>query len=259
MIIGNCVFENYTYVMAIVNLTPDSFWQSSRSTEDTVLFAVERAVREGAAVLDLGAQSTRPGYTEIPPEQEIARFEKALVKIKRNFDIPVSVDTYFSESANAALDLGADMINDVWGLSRDGEMAEIIARHNASVCIMHNSRELLRGDIFPPILQFLRRQAQTAVDAGVDKNKICLDGGVGFAKDREGNLRLVEGYERLSPLGYPLLLGVSRKSLFGGRVEDRLPATLQATRSAAKKRVLLVRVHDVKENVQAIKEAYDEN
>lgn len=259
MIIGNKTFENYTYVMAIVNLTPDSFWQNSRNTEDTVLFTVEKAVKEGAAVIDLGPQSTRPGYTEIPPEQEIARFEKSLVAIKRNFDVPVSVDTYFSKSAKAALELGADMINDVWGLYHDEDMAATIARFNAAACIMHNAKTQLSGDIFPPILQFLSAQAEKAVNAGVDKNKICLDGGVGFAKDREQNWQLVNNYEKLSALGYPLLLGTSRKSLFGGKAEDRLEATVQTTRTAARKRFLFVRVHDVKENVQAIREEYDED
>ncbi len=113
MIIGGNTFNNYTYAMAIVNLTPDSFWKDSRTDCDGVLFRVERAVKEGAAVIDLGAQSTRPGYCEVSAEEEIARLEKPLAVIKKNFDTPVSVDTYFSQCARAALQLGADMINDV--------------------------------------------------------------------------------------------------------------------------------------------------
>jgi dihydropteroate synthase len=257
MIIANKKFENYTYVMAIINLTPDSFWQDSRKTEDTALFAAERAVKEGAAILDIGPQSTRPGYTEIPASQEIDRFEKVLIKLKKNFDVPVSVDTYFAESAKAALSLGADMINDVWGLTHDEDMAKIIAAANASVCIMHNAKEPLSGDIFPPILQFLQSSVKLALDAGIDKDKICLDGGVGFAKNKEQNWLLTENYQKLAVLGYPLLLGTSRKSMFGGRVEDRLPATVQTTRMAARNKILFVRVHDVKENFQAIKEEYE--
>jgi dihydropteroate synthase len=243
--------------MAIINLTPDSFWQESRKTVDTALFAAERAIKDGAAILDLGPQSTRPGYNEIPASQEIERFAKVLEKIKANFDIPVSIDTYFSESARAALELGADMINDVWGLTHDADMAEVVAKYNAAVCIMHNAKEQLRGDIFPPILQFLKDSVDLALKAGIDKNKICLDGGVGFAKDREQNWLLTENYNKLSVLGYPLLLGTSRKSMFGGKVEDRLPATLQTTRMAARDKILFVRVHDVKENYQAIKEEYE--
>lgn len=256
MIIGNKKFENYTYVMAIINLTPDSFWAASRKSADNVLFAVERAITEGAAVIDLGAQSTRPGYTEVTADEEISRFEKPLKMIKERFDIPVSADTYFSKSAEAALELGADMINDIWGLARDKDMAQTIAKRNASVCIMHNAERALSGDIWRPIEEFLQKSVQTALDAGIDKDKIILDGGIGFAKNREQNFELLNGYERLSALGYPLLLGTSRKSMFGGDPADRLPQTVASTRLAAQKGVLFVRVHDVKENAEAIKEVY---
>lgn len=256
MIIGNKVFENYTYVMAIVNLTPDSFWKGSRRTVDDALFAVERAVNEGAAVIDIGAQSSRPGYVEISAAEEIARFEKPLEMIRARFGLPLSVDTYFAESAEAALSLGADMINDIWGLTHDGDMARTAARHGASVCLMHNAKRKLEGDIWPSITEFLQNSVRLARQAGIPENKICLDGGIGFAKDREQNYELLGGYERLSSLGYPLLLGASRKSMFGGNVEDRLPQTVQSTRLAARKKVLFVRVHDVKENAQAIEEEY---
>lgn len=257
MIIGKSVFENYTYVMAIINLTPDSFWHESRKTADDVLFAVEKAVKAGASVIDLGAQSTRPGYTEVSADEEISRFSRPLELIKANFDVPVSVDTYFSKSAKAALISGADMINDVWGLTHDEDMAKTVAEHNASVCIMHNAKTPLSGDIWHPIENFLKKSVDSAISSGVDKNRIVLDGGVGFAKNREQNLELLNGYERLLKVGYPLLLGTSRKSLFGGAAEDRLPQTLESTRTAVRKGVLFVRVHDVAENVKAIKEEYD--
>lgn len=240
--------------MAIINLTPDSFWQGSRVTADNALAAAERAVEEGAELLDIGAQSTRPGYTEVDADEEISRFLRPLAEIKKRFSVPVSVDTYFEKSARAALDAGADMINDVWGLTHDEGMAATIARYNASVCIMHNAKEQLSGDIWGPINAFLKRSVDMALAAGIDKNKICLDGGIGFAKDREQNFELLNGYERLSALGYPLLLGVSRKSMFGGNVKDRLAPTVEATRLAVKKGVMFVRVHDVKENVRAIAE-----
>lgn len=255
MIIGSREFKDGTHVMAIINLTPDSFWRESRRTADDVLFAAEKAVREGAAVLDIGAQSTRPGYTEVSADEEISRFSKPLELIKSNFDIPVSVDTYFSESAECALSLGADMINDIRGLSRDENMAKIIAAHNAAVCIMHNSKTPLSRDIWGAIENFLKDRAQYAIACGVDKNKIILDGGIGFAKDRAQNFELLRGYGRLKISGFPLLLGTSRKSMFGGAVEDRLPQTLESTRHAVKEGVLFVRVHDVKENVRAIREA----
>ena len=259
MIIGGGTFKNYTYALAVINLTPDSFWKDSRTDCDGVLFRVERAVKEGAVVIDLGAQSTRPGYCEVTADEEIARLEKPLAAIKKNFDIPVSVDTYFSKCASAALQLGADMINDVWGLTHDSDMAEVIAKASASVCIMHNAAQKLSGDIFPQIINFLKSSVDTALKAGISADKICLDGGIGFAKDREQNFQLLNGYEKLSGLGYPLLLGASRKSMFGGNVEDRLPQTIESTRLAARKKVLFVRVHDVAENVRAIKEEYERN
>lgn len=258
MIIGNKIFENYTYVMAIVNLTPDSFWKNSRNDEYTVLKTVEKAITDGAAVIDLGVQSTRPGYTEVSADCEISRLERPLRLIKENFDVPVSVDTYFSKTAEAALNMGAEMINDIWGLTHDEAMAGLIAKHKAAVCIMHNAKEVLSGDIWQPITRFLEKSVSLALGAGIDKRAICLDGGIGFAKTKEQNHELLNGYDKLSVLGYPLLLGTSRKSMFGGNVEDRLPQTVESTRLAAKKGVLFVRVHDVAENARAIKEAYDE-
>ena len=254
MKIGNKKFENYTYIMAIINLTPDSFFAPSRKNGYTVLKAVEKAIADGAAVIDLGAQSTRPHYTEISADEEISRLIRPLEEIKKNFDIPVSVDTYFPECADAALSFGADMINDIWGLTRDN-MANVIARHRSSVCIMHNSENTLTGDIFPQITEFLKKNVSLALNAGIERDKICVDGGIGFAKNTEQNFELLNNYEKLD-FGYPLLIGTSRKSMFGGNVEDRLQATLESTRLAAKKRVLFVRVHDVKENAQAIREVY---
>ena len=256
MKIGGRNFNGYTYIMAIVNLTPDSFYAASRSSCDDVLFAVERAVNEGASVIDIGAQSTRPGYTEISAEEEIKRLEKPLRMIRERFDILLSVDTYYSECAAAALEIGADMINDIWGLTHDKDMAETIAAHGASVCIMHNSPTPVADDLWRNILSFLKNSVDTALRAGIGKDRICLDGGIGFAKNREQNFELLNGYEKLSELGYPLLLGASRKSMFGGKPEDRLGATLDATRLAAKRGVLFVRVHDVAMNVAAIKEIY---
>lgn len=257
MKIADKIFTGYTYVMAIINLTPDSFWHASRNTEYTVLKTAEKAVADGAAVLDLGAQSTRPGHTEVSAEEELERLLKPLELIKRNFEIPVSVDTYYVKTAAAALDCGADMINDVWGLSYESGMAEIIAKHKAAACIMHNANQQLNGDIWAPIFSFLGAAAEKAVAAGVDRDKIILDGGIGFAKNRAQNHELLQGYGRLHSLGYPLLLGASRKSMFGGNVEDRLEPTLESTRLAAKEKVLFVRVHDVKENVQAVREVYE--
>lgn len=257
MKIGRKNFFGRTYVMAIINLTPDSFWRVSRVSADGALAAAERAVKEGADILDIGAQSTRPGYTPVGPDEELARLEKPLEGILRNFDVPVSVDTYYPSVASAALDMGAHMINDVWGLSRGDGMEKVISSRGAAVCIMHNSSSPLSGDVFLPVMNFLEDRARFALAAGIDRDRICLDGGIGFAKDRAQNLALLEGYSRLKALGYPLLLGCSRKSLFGGNVGDRLPQTLAATRAAAQNGILFVRVHDVKENKEEIQKVYE--
>lgn len=256
MKIGGSEFKNRTFVMAIINLTPDSFYAASRKNCDNVLFAAEQAVKDGASVIDVGAQSTRPGFVRISADEEIARFAKPVEMIKKRFKIPVSVDTFYSKSARAALEAGADMINDVWGLTYDAGMAKTIAAFNASVCIMHNSANRLTGDIWKPITEFLKNSAEAALEAGIDGDKIILDGGIGFAKDKEQNFALLNNYERLNALGYPTLLGCSRKSMFGGTPEERLPQTLEATRLACEKGVLFVRVHDVRENVAVVNEFY---
>ncbi len=253
MIIGGRSFTCGTHVMTIINLTPDSFYSPSRRMAEDVLPAVEEAIKSGAAVIDIGAQSTRPGYKEIDADEEISRFLKPLKMIKKRFSVPVSVDTYYEKSARAALDEGADMINDVWGLTYSPGIAKTIARYDASVCIMHNAHKLLCGDIWEPIKSFLSNSVRKALDAGVHPDKICLDGGIGFAKTGKQNHELLNGYDRLSSLGFPLLLGASRKSMFGGEAKDRLEATLNSTRLAVKMGVLFVRVHDTAENVDAIK------
>lgn len=255
MRIGEKIFSGYTYVMAIINLTPDSFFEGSRTDTDGVLFRAEKAVKDGAAVIDIGGQSTRPSYKEIPPERELERIENALVRLKKNIEAPISVDTYFTQVARACLALGADMINDVHGCAAEG-MAEAVAEAGASMCIMHSRQMTESMDIFPLITEFLHSAAKRAERTGVSADKICVDGGIGFGKSREQNLLLLKDYAKLKAAGYPLLLGASRKSLFGGEVSDRLAPTLEATRTAARGGVLFVRVHDIKENVQAIKEVY---
>jgi len=255
MVIGGRTFCGYTYVMAIINLTPDSFFSGSRANVDDVLFRAEKAQKDGAAILDIGGQSTRPNYKEVSPEEELSRIEGAIVRLKKNIDLPISVDTYFPQVAASCLALGADMINDVHGFEAKG-MAEAVAVAGASACIMHSLPIPEKENIFPPIINFLQNAAKRAEAAGVGADKICVDGGIGFGKTKEQCIQLLNNYDRLSRAGYPLLLGASRKSIFGGAVQDRLQPTLAATRMAAGAGVLFVRVHDVKENVLAIKEVY---
>lgn len=255
MKIGNVEFSGKTRVMAIINLTPDSFYAPSRRRDDA-LFAVGQAIEDGAAIVDIGAQSTRPGYTEVGCEEELKRLIKPLEEIKKRFSVPVSVDTYFSRVAREALDCGAEMINDVSGLRRDEDMASTVAEYGAAVCVMHNAELPKQGDMWGAIDDFLSKSVEKALSCGVEKERIILDGGIGFKKTREQNFELLEGYERLKTLGFPLLLGTSRKSMFGGTPEGRLSATLESTVKACEKGVLFVRVHDVKENVKQIENFY---
>lgn len=253
MIIKNKEFQSGTHVMAIINLTPDSFFADSRTTEKDVLTRIEKAIINGAEIIDIGAQSTRPGHIPVSDKEEIQRLAP-LSLIRKTFpDIPISIDTYYSEVASFALNEGADLINDIWGLQYDnGEMAKVIAKFDAACCLMHNSNTGLYNDFYQDILSFLQKSVAIALDAGIDKNKICLDGGIGFGKNKEENWELLNNYDKLNVLGYPLLLGTSRKRMFGGEPQDRLQPTLDSTLLACKKNILFVRVHDVKENKEVI-------
>lgn len=259
MKIGKFTFDNGTHIMAIINLTPDSFYDASRTSEKELLSRVENALSSGAEVIDIGGQSTRPSHIAISPEEEWNRIANSVKAVKKHFDAPLSVDTYYPQVAKRALDLGADLINDIWGLQysedKNHEMAKVVAQYDAAACIMHNQSQISSDDkLFDDMFDFFDKSLQIAKNAGIDENKILLDGGIGFGKTKEQNFYVVENYERLLRYNLPLLLGTSRKSMFGGEVKDRLAPTLETTRLAVRKGVLFVRVHDVKENKKVIDE-----
>ena len=255
MIINNKEFKSGTHVMAIINLTPDSFFANSRTRVDTDLMSrVKYALDNGAEIIDIGAQSTRPGHTPVSADEEISRLSTSIKDIKKAFpNALISIDTYYSEVAEFALEQGADLINDIWGLQYDnGEMAKVIGEYDAACCLMHNASEDKYDDLIKGICIFLEKSLNIAKSAKIDPNKIVLDGGIGFAKNIDENWELLNNYDKLNVLGYPLLLGTSRKRMFGGNPEDRLQATLDSTLLACKKNILFVRVHDVKENKEVI-------
>lgn len=257
MKIGNRIFKDDTFVMAIINLTPDSFYEGSRATKDDLLKRVQNAVKDGASVIDIGGQSTRPGHTPVSQEEEWKRLDEPINLIKNNFDVPLSVDTYYPYVAELALKNGADLINDIWGLQWENntKMADIIAKYDASVCIMQNQNKISDdNDLWTDMYKFFDKSLSLADKAGIDRDKILLDGGIGFGKTKEQNHIVVDNYEKLHRYGLPLLLGTSRKSMFGGEVKDRLLPTLETTRKAVHKNVLFVRVHDVKENCLTIRQ-----
>lgn len=238
--------------MGILNVTPDSFYALSRADGDIVERAL-RAEREGAEIIDIGGQSTRPSAAKVSASEELSRVLPALETVKKTVKIPVSVDTFYPEVARQVIAAGADMINDVSCLRFDG-MAELIGESGVSVCVMHDRRNSAIADLFADKTAGLSEAVRRLTEAGVDKNKILLDGGIGFNKSNAEDWELLDNYDRLMrTLPYPFLLGTSRKSMFGGEVGDRLKATLDSTLKAAGFGVMFVRVHDVKENAAVIR------
>lgn len=259
MIIGNKEFnENHTHIMGILNITPDSFSDGGNyNTIESALMHTEKMIKDGADVIDIGGESTRPGYVRITDNEEIERILPVIEAIKSNFDIPISVDTYKCRVAEEAILSGADLINDIWGLKYEGNMAEVIAKHGKSVCIMHNRENSVYNDLVNDVIADLKDSIEIAEGAGIDDNKIIIDPGIGFAKSYEENLAMINRLDSLHTLGYPLLLGASRKSVIGIALdvgtEDRLEGTLATTAVACMKGAMFVRVHDVSENYRLIK------
>ena len=249
--------EGHTYVMGILNMTPDSFSDGGLyNTADRALHRVEEMIAEGMDVLDIGGESTRPGYVPVPAEEEIDRISTVIEKVKSAFDVPVSVDTCKAQVARAGLAAGADMINDIWGLRADDKMAGVIAEAGVPCCLMHNRREAVYENFMEDILRDLEETLAAARRAGIDREKIILDPGVGFGKSYENNLEVIAGLDALHTLGCPLLLGTSRKSVIGLALDlppsERVEGTLVTSVYAVLKGAMFVRVHDIRENVRAI-------
>ena len=260
MKIGNKQFdvENDTYVMGILNVTPDSFSDGGRFNHlDAAIAHTKQMIEEGATIIDVGGESTRPGYTMIPDEEEISRVVPVIRAIKEQFDVPVSIDTYKSAVAEAAIEAGADLVNDIWGLKYDPKMADVIARHGVACCLMHNRDNMDYDDFMGDMLDDLRETVAIAKKAGIADDKIMLDPGVGFAKSYENNLVAIREVCRLHELGYPILLGTSRKSVVGLTLDttkdERVEGTRVTTVYGVQQGCAFVRVHDVKENMRAIR------
>lgn len=260
MKIGNREFriKGHTYVMGILNLTPDSFSDGGRwNDRDRALRHTEEMLNEGADIIDIGGESTRPGYSILSDEEETARVVPVIRAVKAEFDVPVSLDTYKPEVAAAGIAAGADMVNDIWGLKWDDRMAGVIADSGVPCCLMHNRKNAVYQKFMQDVAADLAETLQIAERAGIARDRIILDPGVGFAKTYEQNLEVIRRLEELKELGCPLLLGCSRKSVVGLTldlpVEERLEGTLATTVIAVMKGCMFVRVHDVKENVRAVR------
>lgn len=260
MKIGNREFaeKGHTYVMGILNVTPDSFSDGGKwNHEDAAKAHTAQMIEEGADIIDIGGESTRPGYTLLSDEEEISRVVPMIKMVKANFDIPVSVDTYKSKVAEAALQAGADLVNDIWGLKYDSGLAGVIAKYQVPCCLMHNRKEADYKNFMEDMLDDLRETITLAKAAGIDDDKIILDPGVGFGKTYENNLTAINHLEEMHRLGYPILLGTSRKSVVGLTLNlpatERVEGTLATTVLGVIKGSMFVRVHDVKENARIIK------
>ena len=240
-----------TYVMGIINVTPDSF--SGDGLGHDAEAALEQALRfqdEGADIIDVGGESTRPGSTPVTVEEEKRRVIPVIRLLASRLDVPVSVDTYKREVARDALAAGAAVINDVWGLKRDPALADLAAREGAPIVLMHNQQGLDYSDLVPEALASLRASLRQALEAGVPSENVVLDPGLGFGKRPEHNLELLRRLAELKALGLPLLVGTSRKSTIGLvldlPVEERLEGTAATVALAIANGADIVRVHDVK-------------
>lgn len=247
-----------TYIMGILNVTPDSFSDGGKHNrlQEAVEFAGSM-IEDGVDIIDVGGESTRPNYTMISDEEEIDRVVPVIEAIRKNWDIPISIDTYKSEVAKAACFAGADLINDIWGLKYDPSMAEVVKSMGAAVCIMHNRKAADYQNFWSNFITDMKESIDIAAKAGIDRNKIIVDPGIGFAKTNEMNLYLLHHLGKMQEFGFPVLLGASRKSVIGKTlnepVENRLSGTIATSVLAVMNGCHFIRVHDVLENIRAIR------
>jgi dihydropteroate synthase len=256
--IGNkeFVLGKKTYIMGILNVTPDSFSDGGLfNNMGKALQHVKEMIKQGADIIDIGGESTRPNHVVIAEEEELDRVLPVIAAIKREFDIPLSIDTYKSYVAECAIKEGADLINDIWGFKKDPNMAQVAAKLNVPCCLMHNRENTDYGNYLQDVINDLKESIDIALKAGVKPQNIILDPGIGFAKTYEQNLELMNNLELLSSLGYPVLLGTSKKSMIGTALnlpsDERVEGTLATTVLGIMKGCDFVRVHNVLENKRA--------
>jgi dihydropteroate synthase len=261
--------ENYekTRLMGIINISPDSFYEQSRcNSTDEVLQKAEKMIREGADFLDLGAESSRPGSKPISEQEEIDKLIPVISSLVKITDIPISVDTYKPIVAKEALQAGAKIINDITGLQKTPEMADVISKFDAGVILMHMKGSPITmqknpsyKNVIQEVKEFLEQSVKISKEAGIFSDQIAIDPGIGFGKKQKHNLEILSKLEKFIELGKPILIGVSRKSFIGNILnlppERRLEGSLAASVIGITKGASIVRTHDVKETRNAIKVA----
>jgi dihydropteroate synthase len=253
---GNMEFRwgERTYIMGIVNVDPDSFSGDGLRDAESAVAQGKRFAAEGADIIDVGGESTRPGFEPVSAEEELKRVLPVIERLTSELSVPVSIDTYKSEVARQAVAAGAYMINDVWELKRDPKLAQVAAEEGMPLVISQNQRGSPFQDFFPELMASLKKSIQIALDAGVDWNNIIVDPGVGFGKTVEQNVEIVRRLAELKALGRPVLLGTSRKSFIGHvldlPVDQRLEGTAATVAIGIANGADIVRVHDVVQMVR---------
>ena len=250
-----------TQIMGIINLTPDSFSGDGIGDVDAAIRRAERMVREGAGIIDLGGESTRPGAKFVPAREEIKRVVPVISKLVKRINVPISIDTYKAEVARAALDAGASIVNSIKGVKKNLKLAKLVSRYRVPLIIMHikgtprtMQKSLRYKSLIGEIISNLRHQISIARNAGIEKDRIIIDPGIGFGKTTEHNLSILKNLKKFRSLGRPIAIGVSRKSFIGNvlslEANQRVMGTAAAVSLAIANGVGIIRVHDVKEMVQ---------
>lgn len=250
-------FAKKTLIMGILNVTPDSFSDGGKYTflEQAIAHAKKMAA-DGADIIDVGGESTRPGYIQVSTEEEIRRIVPVIKALAEELEILISIDTYKAEVAEAAMAAGAHIINDIWGAKYDSEIAKVAARWKAPIILMHNRNDTSYVNFWEDIQRDMAESVKIALDAGIEQEQIWLDPGIGFGKTTAQNIEMMQHLEQFVSLGYPVLLGTSRKSVVGKvlnlPVAERLEGSLATACYGVEKGCHIVRVHDVKETSRAI-------
>jgi dihydropteroate synthase len=260
MQIGNRHFdlENHCYIMGILNVTPDSFSDGGQfNSVEKSLKQARKMIDDGADIIDVGGESSRPGHEKISVSEELDRIIPIIESLSDKFDIPISIDTCKSDVAVEAIKAGAHLVNDIWGFKSDPNLAKVTAQYGVPCCLMHNRHDMDYTDFISDMLHDLMGCVEIARLAGVAEDKIILDPGIGFAKTYESNLEAINKIDVIKSLGYPVLLGVSRKRVVGYAldlpVQERVEGSVAAAVVGLIRGACIVRVHDVKETYRAIK------
>ncbi|MFF2290680.1 dihydropteroate synthase [Peribacillus butanolivorans] len=251
-------YSKKTLIMGILNVTPDSFSDGGKYNRvDAALKHAEQMVKDGADVLDIGGESTRPNYERISDEEEIERVAPIIEAISRNIQVPISIDTYKSRVAEEAVKAGAHILNDIWGAKADTMMASVAAKYQVPIILMHNREKMDYRHFVRDVLQDLFESITIVKKAGVQDENIILDPGIGFAKDLKLNLEMMRNLDKLVSLGYPVLLATSRKSMIGHVLDlppsERVEGTAATICNGIQQGCQMVRVHNVKEMARTAK------